>query len=93
MSVNAMNLKHVLRQVQAYPNDLHGHSPRCSSRSTFDLAGRAGSIPLAPAVQEESDVVDGARSVTAAQANNTRSAKLCLSQGASTNEYFEYFAS
>jgi hypothetical protein len=52
MNVDAMNLKHVLRQVQANSNDLHDDPPSLQFTSDIRPAGRAGSIPLAPAVQE-----------------------------------------
>jgi hypothetical protein len=50
-----MNFKHVLCQVQAYPNDLHDDSPSLQSTSTFDRLDGRGSIPLA-LWQELSDV-------------------------------------
>jgi hypothetical protein len=56
LPVNAMNFKHVLCQVQAYPNDLHDDSPSLQFTSDIRPAGRAGSIPLAP-WQELSDVL------------------------------------
>src|SRR6185503_11158874 len=49
--VNAMNLKHVLCQVQAYPNDLHDDPPSLQFTSDIRPGRRAGSIPLAPAAQ------------------------------------------
>jgi hypothetical protein len=37
-----MNFKHVLCQVQAYPNDLHDDSPSLQFTSDIRPAGRAG---------------------------------------------------
>jgi len=48
-----VNLKYVLRQVQAYSNDLHDGSPSLQFTSDIRPGGRAGSIPLAPALQEQ----------------------------------------
>src|SRR6516162_10283621 len=42
LPVNAMNFKHVLCQVQAYPNDLHDDSPSLQFTSDIRPAGRAG---------------------------------------------------
>jgi len=53
MSVDAMNLKYVLRQVQANSNDLHDDPPSLQFTSDIRPRREGGSIPLTPAVQEE----------------------------------------
>src|SRR5262249_28519409 len=42
LSVNAMNFKHVLCQVQAYPNDLHDDSPSLQSTSDISTGWKGG---------------------------------------------------